>query len=77
LEPKQFWNDVPLKWKPYYHFYNIPITSALNSTDSPLAFIQNIAEEDDFVSFKLDVDTPSVELPILQVDILKYHHHYV
>lgn len=66
LEPSKFWEDVPTRWKPFYHFYNIPITSAINSSDSPLAFIDQAAEVDDFVAFKLDVDTPAVELPILQ-----------
>ena len=58
--------QVPTRWKPFYHYYNIPISAPINSTDSPLFFIEHATEVDDFVAFKLDVDTPSVELPILQ-----------
>eukprot|EP01038_Epipyxis_sp_PR26KG_P015231 gene15231-20520_t len=36
----------------------------MNSTDSPLSFIDHAADIDDFVSFKMDIDTPSIELPI-------------
>lgn len=64
LEPNKFWQNVPDGIKPHYHFFNVPITGTPNSAQNPLRYIREIARESDFVAFKLDVDTPTVELPI-------------
>jgi len=64
LEPKNFWSRVPEKWKPFWHFYNVPIAESQIKPDSAVTFIKNLALPDDFVSFKLDIDTPQVEVPI-------------
>jgi hypothetical protein len=64
LEPRAFWQEVPPNWKPFYHFFNAPITASSNDPDSPLRFISSIATKDDFVSFKLDVDKADIEIPI-------------
>jgi len=63
LEPQDFWRRVPDSVKPRYHFYNAPITAGAKDSLSPLRFIREIDTENDFVSFKLDVDTASVEIP--------------
>jgi hypothetical protein len=65
LEPNQFWKEMPEKWTPYYHFFNVPISSDIAEASSVLRIIENIADEEDFVSFKLDIDTPEVEIPIV------------
>jgi hypothetical protein len=54
---------VPDSISPHYHFINAPITAG-NTSMSPLRFIEDIAHASDFVAFKLDVDTPLIELPI-------------
>lgn len=64
LEPTNFWDGVPDEISGNYHFYNIPITPNVTSKSSPLRIIKDIATLDDFVAFKLDVDTPAVEIPI-------------
>ena len=64
LEPSNFWSLVPPLLKPIYHFFNIPVNSKYDDSDSVLRFIEQIAKYDDFVSFKLDIDTPEVEIPI-------------
>ncbi len=64
LEPTDFWSRVPTSVKPFYHFFNAPVTAGLEDQLSPLRFIQAIATAEDFVSFKLDIDTPSIEIPI-------------
>lgn len=64
LEPQDFWKRVPAFVKPFYHFFNAPIAPGLNDEMSPLWFIKNIATPDDFVAFKLDVDTPVLEIPL-------------
>lgn len=64
LEPTDYWSRVPPKWKPFWHFYNVPISSDPLHPDSPLRFIETIATHHDFVSFKLDIDHPDTEMPI-------------
>lgn len=63
LEPGPFWDMVPDKYFPRYHFYNIPIAFG-KTKQNPLQLIRRIAKPEDFVSFKLDVDTADVEIPI-------------
>jgi hypothetical protein len=69
LEPNNFWSRVPEKWKPFWHFYNVPIAESQVKPNSAVTFIKNLALPGDFVSFKLDIDTPEVEVPIA-LDIL-------
>jgi hypothetical protein len=64
LEPNNFWKEVPPSINYKYHFYNIPISSNITDKESPLRIIKAIATIDDFVAFKLDIDTPLVEIPI-------------
>ena len=63
LEPTSFWNGVPDEIKKIYSFFNIPITSGVDDSNGPLRFIKENAKEEDFVAFKLDVDSPEVENP--------------
>jgi hypothetical protein len=63
LDPVAFWKEVPAPIKERYHFYNTGLSQELSSGDSPLRMIKGIATEEDFVSFKLDIDTPEVEIP--------------
>jgi hypothetical protein len=64
LEPKDFWTHVPLRYVGLYHFFNAPISADSSSHHSPTRLIQQLATPEDFVSFKLDVDTPEIEIPI-------------
>ncbi len=53
-----------------YQYFNWPTTSNSSEASSPLHIIKKIAKPRDFVVLKLDIDTPSVELPILR-ELLK------
>lgn len=64
LEPTSFWKEVPPSLNHLYHFYNIPISSNITNKDSPLRIIKRMATPDDFVAFKLDIDSPLTEIPI-------------
>ena len=64
LEPRDFWDHVPTSWVAFYHFFNAPISSEPESKHSPLRVIKQLATKNDFIAFKLDVDTPTVEIPI-------------
>ena len=43
----------------------MPIKANISDKDSPLRVIKEIAQPEDFVSFKLDIDCPEVEIPIV------------
>jgi hypothetical protein len=67
LEPTSFWRNVPDVWTSRYTFFNVPISSSLNNTASPLNFLlphKLDIKPEDFVAFKLDIDTPNIEVPI-------------
>lgn len=64
LDPKEYWSRVPSQWKPYWTFMNVPISGDHDYSDSPVRIIKNIANVNDFVSFKLDIDHPDTEIPI-------------
>lgn len=64
LEPVDYWRRVPAAWKPYWHFYNVPIAAEATAADSPLGFLQTMATPADFVAFKLDIDHPALEMPL-------------
>jgi hypothetical protein len=70
LEPSQFWKHVPPRWKPLYHFFNKDITASPTDADSVQTLTKQLGiTKHDFVAFKLDIDTPKVEIPIV-LDLL-------
>jgi hypothetical protein len=47
------------------HFYNFG-ASNLEGPRNPLSILKAAAQPGDFVVFKLDIDTPSVEIPLVE-----------
>lgn len=43
----------------------MPVSAAVDNANNPLTIIKDIAEDEDYVSFKLDIDTSSVEIPLV------------
>ena len=71
LEPNSFWKKVPPKWAQSYHFYNAPISADAKEKFHPFHAMKSLGiKPEDFVSFKLDIDTPDVEIPIA-LELLK------
>jgi hypothetical protein len=64
LHPQDYWRKVPSGWKPYWHFYNTPISADSTHGDSPARLLRQMVGERDFVAFKLDIDHPDTEMPI-------------
>lgn len=64
LEPRDYWRRVPMQWKHNWHFYNVPISANSSDPDSPIRYLQAMAQPEDFVAFKLDIDSPDYEMPI-------------
>ena len=49
LDPRNYWEKVPAKWKPYWHFFNTPISADPSHPDSPIRLIKAIATESECV----------------------------
>ena len=64
LHPQDYWRKVPAAWKPFWHFYNTPISADPTHGDSPARLLRQMVSERDFVAFKLDIDHPDTEMPI-------------
>lgn len=66
-----YWKDVSAdiraKWEPRVTFYNgVPVTAEPGHEHNVVERIHKMCGKDDFCAFKLDIDTPSVELPLVQ-----------
>jgi len=67
-----YWAGVPAKtrafWEPRLTFYDgVPVTAdPADKENNPVSRIHQLCKDSDFCVFKLDIDTPSVELPIVQ-----------
>eukprot|EP01031_Cornospumella_fuschlensis_P029256 gene29256-35315_t len=62
----EYWKDIPPSVVPVYSFFNTYVSAQPNDAHSVIRIIKTVAKEHDFVSFKLDIDTPEVEVPIAQ-----------
>lgn len=68
---ENYWDGTPTeirsKWKPRLKFYDgVPVSAGKNAENNPLNVILAECQPDDFCAFKLDIDTPSVELPLVE-----------
>lgn len=67
-----YWQDVPHDiqafWKKRLTFYNgVPVTAdKLDMVNNPVNRIHRHCSPKDFCAFKLDIDTPEVEAPLVQ-----------
>jgi len=66
-----FWAGVDSEdreyWEPRVTFYNgIPVTSDKGAEHNVVDKIHRMCKPNDFCAFKLDIDTPEVELPLVQ-----------
>jgi len=58
--------DVRAKWEPRLTWFNgIPVTAEKGAEHNPVHRIHQLCKAQDFCAFKLDVDTPSVEYPLV------------
>ena len=67
IDPKnatEVFNKVPPNLRASYHWMNIGVSADPNSLDNPLYTILSKFDKDDFIVVKLDIDTPSTEVPL-------------
>lgn len=68
-DPEAYWEGVPADirafWEPRVTFHNgVPVVSTPGDWNNPVDRIKTLCRAEDFCAFKLDIDTPEVELPI-------------
>ena len=49
-----------------FSFYNFGVSAELNATTNPIEIIKRVARPGDFVVYKLDIDTPHIERPLME-----------
>jgi len=65
-DPEQvFVSKLPAKYMAPYHWINVGVSTEKTSQLNPLYSIINTFDEDDLIVVKLDIDTPSIELPLV------------
>lgn len=85
-DPSNQWDGVPEEVKRKTSWFNIPVTTGVGDADNPLTFIKHLTKPEDFVVFKLDIDSPLVEIALVQqlmadpqllelVDEFYFEHH--
>ena len=86
LPPARVWGQIPMHIMPYYTFINVPCTADPASPHNPWNLLVQMARPQDFVLVKLDIDTPSIEGPLMaqilrnqsissRIDEMAYEHH--
>lgn len=85
-DPRRQWDAVPADIKRKTSWYNIPATIGVGDADNPLTFIKELTKQEDYVVFKLDIDAPAIEIPLVQqllsdpellslIDEFYFEHH--
>eukprot|EP00438_Fugacium_kawagutii_P029309 Skav208008 [mRNA] locus=scaffold1203:304494:304952:+ [translate_table: standard] len=69
-DPETYWSsarsEVRRKWEPRITWYNgIPVTAQRNALHNPVHRIHQLCRAQDFCAFKLDIDRPSIEYPLV------------
>ncbi|KAK3259484.1 hypothetical protein CYMTET_31519 [Cymbomonas tetramitiformis] len=86
-DPKYVWQNVPIEFRPNFHYFNIPVSSEPEHVDNPLTLLKKVATPEDFVAFKLDIDANSIEMALMTqimedetlfslIDELYFEYHF-
>lgn len=81
-----YWIGMPVEVRGRVHLYNMPASAVEDDVDNPWSVVLSMTEPEDYVVVKLDVDTPSVEMPLVdqllrdpklsaRVDDFYFEHH--
>ena len=85
-DPKQVYQQIPDTLKAAYHWYNVGVDADISSSNNPLKLLLEHYTPDDFIVVKLDIDTGSIEQPMIEyirdtpaiqqlIDVIYFEHH--
>lgn len=69
---KVIFKHVPSRWYHAWQFFDLPVTTNTRATEHPLNVIRKVAGPDSFISFKIDIDTPEVEIQTVQALVSRH-----
>jgi hypothetical protein len=86
IAPEPVYAKLPKEFVHAYHWINLPVSSDLRSKLHPLQMILDQYNENDLVVVKLDIDTPHVEIALVEqllqndayadlIDHFYFEHH--
>ena len=64
--PEEIYKDVPQAMRRVLTYHNVPVDPAPGATHNPLRLLKEEAGPDDFVVFKIDIDTIPIEIALLE-----------
>ena len=79
-----FLEQLPADWLSTYHWINEGVSAEVGHKMNPYHMLESAFSVDDFVVMKLDIDTPTIELPLARqllaqyyplVDVFYFEHH--
>ena len=86
IEPEDVYDQLPQEYIHAYHWINLPVSTDPESKQNPLQLILKDYNENDMIVVKLDIDTPDVEVSMVQqvldderydslIDHFYFEHH--
>jgi len=83
---EEVFKKIPKHMRAAYHWINVGVAHDPTSEENPWNILRESFNEDDFIVVKLDIDTPSVEMPLVNqlleredlhrlVDQFYFEHH--
>jgi hypothetical protein len=84
--PRKVFNTIPSHLLPAYHWINVGVDVEPGHRLNPFTMLKDKYDKDDLIIFKLDIDTPSVEMALVKqllhddaladlVDQFYFEHH--
>ena len=84
-DPVEVYKKIPTRYQSAYHWINVGVSHETGGLN-PLDMLINSYTKDDFVVFKLDIDTPAIELAMVvqlledprftdMIDAFYFEHH--
>lgn len=85
-EPAEVYKNLPPHWVSAYHWINVGVSVEPGNPLNPFTIIKNNFDKDDLIIVKLDIDTPNLEMALVQqlldddelaslVDQFYFEHH--
>jgi hypothetical protein len=69
----ELFKNVPLEYMHKYQYFNVPASPDPTKPSSPVRILERVAQRGDYVVFKLDIDTPDVEMAIVNTILNSPH----
>lgn len=66
ITPENVYSQLPKEYIHAYHWINLPVSTDADSKQNPLKILLNNFNENDMIVVKLDIDTPEVEMTMVQ-----------